>query len=606
VGVESPREVTAEHAVEASLAFDELRLVGDSVLWIETRPRGGGARMLVQWCAALGSRDLTPPGFDVGSGIHAYGGGSYATVPGVVWCSGAKGGLHQVTASGTGQPIISAVADVDAMYGDVVEHGGELLSVRESAGSTGVGDALVAVPIGGNAGEARVLARSDGFFAAPQPTAGRLAWVGWDGDQMPWDGSRLWVADYRSGGPIGERVQVAGGRDESVLEPRWGPDGQLYFVSDRSGWWNLYRWDGSGTYPVAAVSAECAAAPWELGYSSYAFLDDGRIVIAVQDGPRHGLALIERDGALRRVDLPYTFFKPYLAARGQTVGMIGASPSVAPQVVRVNLAGPSPGVEVLARAEPVGLDGVAISEPEQWSVLTPGGRHLVALFYPPTGAHRGSAAPLIVRAHPGPTASSPLRLDWQVQFFTSRGFAVVDVDYSGSTGYGRAFRQSLYGRWGIDDVTDCRAVAEHALRTGRAVGGQVFIRGASAGGYTALQAICADGPFAAATAVSAIVDPDHWVHHAPRFQQAHAVHLRGGAGAVRAEAIRRPVLLIHGTGDPVAPVTKVAELADGLAARRIPHRLLILGEVGHLVAVSADAQSALQAELHLYRTVIDT
>ncbi|TDC58606.1 S9 family peptidase [Micromonospora sp. KC207] len=378
----------------------------------------------------------------------------------------------------------------------------------------------------------------------------------------------------------------------------------MYFVSDRSGWWNLYRWDGHQVKPIAPIAGECAAEPWELGYASYDFLDNGRIAVAVQEGPRHRLVVIGLDGTVRPVDLPYTSIKPYLAVQGTTVALIGSSPTAAPQVALVHLAAARPQVEVLAKSEHAELDRVRVSTPTELRVPVKDDQEVVALVYPPTGSTAGWRAPVIVRAHPGPTASCLLRLDWQAQFFTSRGFAVVDVDYLGSTGYGREFRESLYGRWGLDDVDDCTAVADHLIATGQAAPGQVFIRGASAGGYTALHAVTRNSPFAAATAVSAIVDPDRWAETVPRFQRAHATRLRGGAGRVDAATVQRPVLLVHGTADDVAVVGDVRQLADQLATRGMPHDMLLLPDVGHYVATSARAGEALEAELAHYRAVM--
>nr|WP_245712797.1 prolyl oligopeptidase family serine peptidase [Micromonospora nigra] len=488
---------------------------------------------------------------------------------------------------------------VPGCFGDLTVGDGELLAVRES----GQGDELVAVSLTA-APKVRTLVSSLGFLGAPRPGPGWLAWTAWSERAMPWDACELWVAFYSSRGQVGGAVRLAGGPEESAVEPRWGPDGALYFVSDRSGWWNPYRWDGHRVEAVAPIAGECAAEPWELGYASYGFLDDGRVVVAVQEGPRHRLVVIEADGIIRPVDLPYTSIKPYLAVRGTTVALIGSSPTVAPQVAIVDLADADPQVEVLARSEHAGLDGARVSTPTELRVRMASGREVLALVYPPTGAAADWQAPVIVRAHPGPTASCLLRLDWQAQFFTSRGFAVVDVDYLGSTGYGRVFRESLYGRWGLDDVDDCAAVAVHLLSAGRAVPGQVFIRGASAGGYTALHAVAQDGPFAAATAVSAIVDPDRWAQTVPRFQRAHAKRLRGGAGRVRAAAVQRPVLLIHGTADEVAVVEDVRELADELTSLGMAPEVLLLADVGHYVASSRRAGAALEAELAHYRSVM--
>ena len=586
-------EVSVEDAVRASVSYDQLRMGDDALYSLETRPDAGGGTAVTRWRSGEGKRDVSPKGFDVASGVHAYGGGSFAAAKGTLWYVG-RDGLYRSRRSDD-QPELIA----HGSFGDLTVGDGELLAVRES----GQGDELVAVSVTG-APTVRTLVSSPGFLGAPRPGPGWLAWTRWSERDMPWDACEVWVASYSPRHQVDGAVRLAGGPEESAVEPRWGPGGALYFVSDRSGWWNLYRWDGRRVEAVAPIAGECAAEPWELGYASYGFLDGGRIVLVVQEGPRHRLVVIEPDGTVRPVDLPYTSIKPYLAPRGTTVALIGSSPTVAPQVALVDLAEADPQVKVLARPEHAALDRARVSTPTELRVRVASGREVLALVYPPTGSAADWRAPVIVRAHPGPTASCLLRLDWQAQFFTSRGFAVVDVDYLGSTGYGRAFRESLYGRWGLDDVGDCAAVAVHLLSTGRAVPGQVFIRGASAGGYTALHAVAQDGPFAAATAVSAIVDPDRWAQTVPRFQRAHAMRLRGGAGRVRAAAVQRPVLLIHGIADEVAVVEDVRELADELTSLGMAPEVLLLADVGHYVASSRRAGAALEAELGHYRSVM--
>lgn len=585
-------EVSLDDAVRASLSYDQLRAGDDGLYWLETHPEGGGTTV-TRWRSEEGKRVVSPAGFDVTSNVHAYGGGSFAAVEGTLWCVGGDG-LYRSSLHRNEPDMVSG-----GCFGDLTISNGELLAVRESRH----GDELVAASFSGPP-QVRTLVSSPGFLGAPRPSPGLLAWTAWSERDMPWDASEVWVASYSPRGSVKGAARIAGGPHESALEPQWGPDGALYFVSDRNGWWNLYRWDGHRVEAVAPLAGECAADPWELGYASYGLLDDGRIVIAVQEGPRHRLVVVEASGSVHPVDLPYTSIKPYLAVQGTTVALIGSSPSVAPQVALVDLADTVPQVVVLARSEHSALDRASVSTPTELRVRVTSGREVLALVYPPTGSTTDWQAPVIVRAHPGPTDSCLLRLDWQAQFFTSRGFAVVDVDYLGSTGYGRTFRESLYGRWGLDDVDDCAAVADHLLSTGRALPGQVFIRGASAGGYTALQAVAQDTPFAAATAVSAIVDPDRWAETVPRFQRPHAMRLRGGAGPVRAAAIQRPVLLIHGTADEVAIAEDVRELADELTSADRAAGLLLLPEVGHYVASSHRAGAALEAELAHYRSVM--
>jgi dipeptidyl aminopeptidase/acylaminoacyl peptidase len=392
-------------------------------------------------------------------------------------------------------------------------------------------------------------------------------------------------------------VLVAGGPGESVLEPRWGPDGALYFQSDRSGWWNLHRWDGATVTPVAPMALDCAAAPWEPGYRGYGFLPGGRIGLIQKHGYRDVLAVRQPDGTIQPITLPYTSLRPYLVAHGDRLAVIGSSPSTGPHVVITDPDQSRP-LQVIARApEP----DVRSSTPEHVGLRAADGSELNALVYPPTGASASWRAPLIVCPHPGPTDNIRERRDWRVQFFTARGYAVAAVDYRGSTGYGRAFRESLYGHWGDYDVADCRTVAEHLIDARRAVVGRVFISGESAGGYTALKAVSdPTSPFVAAVAALSIVDPRRWQQTAARFQRPHARRLAGPAGAVRAAEIRRPVLLMHGSEDTIAPVRDVVELADALADLGSAHRLIVFDGAGHGFSRPADAEAALDAELGLY------
>jgi dipeptidyl aminopeptidase/acylaminoacyl peptidase len=495
-------------------------------------------------------------------------------------------GVAMVDAS-TGQ-LTGALASADDRYsyGDLAGSSGEMLCVREHEH----GDELVAV----DDAVPRVLMATDGFLAAPRRRAGRLAWVQWRRDVMPWDSCEVWVADYLPGGGLGAPLRVAGGQDESAFQPVWGADGTLYFVSDRTGWWNLYRWQDGRIEAVAPMQAECAAAPWESGYANYVLLPGGRIGMTVQQGPRHRLIVVEPGGALTPLEVPYTFIKPFLAAVGDRIALIGASPTRSQEVALVATDG-SNHVEVVRPGSEV-VDESALSVPEVLRVGS-GGDEVTVLFYPPT--ERTGPAPLIVRPHTGPTYGVDYRLDWEVQFFTARGFAVADVDYRGSTGYGRGFRKVLDGRWGSLDVEDCRNAALHLLATGRALPSAVFISGASAGGYTALRAVCEDGPFSLAVARSAIVDPNRWRTTAPRFQRPHAAVLAHDDAKVRPEQVRRPVLLVHGADDDVAPVDDVVELAHGLKDRR----LLTLDGVGHYLA-SAALAAALDAELDAYIAVL--
>jgi dipeptidyl aminopeptidase/acylaminoacyl peptidase len=586
-----PRRLDPADVAQAVVSVDALTWARGSAWWLQSSPAEGGRVALMRWSPPDERvHRVTPSAVDIDTSIHAYGGGAYAVMDrAVAYVDRADQAIHIADDAGTSFPATAVEPGV--YYGDLTWTGTELVAVRE----TPTGDEIVALDATG--ASPRPLLASSGFLGAPRLHGERVVWLQWGGDRMQWDASELWVADYRHGRITAAR-QVAGGPHESVLEPQWDADGYLTFVSDRGGWWNLYRWDGQTTHPVAPMPADCAAAPWELGYASYAHLSNRRLALTVHAGPQQQIVIVDRSGDLAALDLPVTSIKPYVAATDCGVAVIAASATALPHVAHVDLAGPAPrwqpvtSVDAVYAAEAVAARPLVVEGPA-------GPLH--ALLYPPAGAIGQWRAPLIVRAHPGPTASVSARLDGQVQLFCSHGFAVVDVDYRGSTGYTRTFRQSLYGLWGTADVEDCGAVAQHLIATGRAQPDQVFIMGASAGGYTALQAVCTTDVFAAAIARSAIVDPLRWQHTAPRWQRAHASALAGPAGVIRANRIRRPVLFVHGADDDVAPLTDVGALAKAMGERGLDHELVVLGDSAHEFAAFDDNTRALMAELDFLR-----
>ena len=579
---------TAGQVARARVSYDWLTGMDGALHWVESSPESGRA-VVVTWRPEWNPPDVDISrldGANVGSSLHAYGGMPYAIHPsaGAVMVNGSTGLLA----------VDIAKAKTAHVYGDLTQNSDELICVREDE----AGDELVAVDI--MSGGLRVLLATNGFFASPRPSAGQLAWIQWGRGAMPWDSSELWVAEYRPGWPVGRKVKIAGGSDESVVQPQWDADGNLYFLSDRSGWWNLYRWRNGQADEIAPMVAECAAAPWESSYANYVILPRRRIGLVFQRGPRFGLVIVEPDGRMNPISLPYTAIKPHVAAIDDRIALIGASPTSSQQIALVSTDG-SDKLEVIRQGAASVTEAASISVPETIQVPSRD-VNLTVLFYPPTSKH--GPAPMIVRPHPGPTYHSDLRLDWEVQFFTSRGFAVADVDYRGSTGYGREFRKSLDGQWGRLDVEDCRLVAMHLLATGRACPSGVFISGASAGGFTALRAACEDGPFLLAVARSAIVDPVKWMVTAPRFQRPHARILSSDGARVTPDRVRCPVLLIHGSRDDVAPINEVVELATALDRRGRLSGMLALDGVGHYISTPTAISVALEAELQAYLDVI--
>jgi dipeptidyl aminopeptidase/acylaminoacyl peptidase len=586
------RPLDAAQVADQQVPVDELISRNGALWWLQSDPSRSGIKRLVRWTAATGVEVQTPVDLPVGSWLHAYGGGNYAVGQQELWIAGADDSkIHRLDLR-TGCQVGLATED-DFAYGDLHAAEGHILAVR----GTDDGDQIIEIdPVDHRI---RVLVRSPGFLAAPRLHGRALAYLEWDDDRMPWDSSTLHLAEYHSQGEIGPAKALAGGPDESIVQPWWGPDGTLHYLSDRTGWWNLYRWQDGRPHPLAPMQRDCAPAPWEGGYQSYAMLADGRIALTVHHGLRSTVSVLAPDGRIDVVPSDLTSVKPYLAAAGQQLAVIAATATTAPAVSLLDLAsGQLRAVPATARraATPVAAPRLQFLQRDSDEI-----HYLLHLPAKPTGG----SMPLLVRAHPGPTDDVPQRLDWTVQFFVSHGFAVAEVAYRGSTGQGRVFRQALDGHWGEYDVQDCADVARVLVADGTARPSAVFLTGASAGGYTALQAACrADSPFTAVTATSAITDPARWTTTAPRFQRPHAAALAGPTGAVHAEDVRIPVLLIHGTADTIASASETLDLAEGLAARGAPHQTLFLDGVGHYLSDPASLGDALETELAFYARFI--
>jgi dipeptidyl aminopeptidase/acylaminoacyl peptidase len=549
--------LSADRVAPASTSYDAARIRPDGVFWVEGRP--DGRDVLVRWTREHGSQDLIPDGFSVASSVHEYGGGAWAAADGVAWFCNAEDQRVYRVAAGEVTPVSAAGAVPGSVrYADLSVHPGSrwLWAVRERHEPGQVVNELVQIPAVAQTAPVVVASGRDFYsFPRPSPDGRWLAWTCWNAPQMPWDGTWLQVARVDAGGSVSEPVLVAGGPAESVFQPEWSPDGVLHFVSDRDGWWNLYAWRDGETVPVLAGETELGVAQWEFGYSTFAFLDAGRIAVVVQGGARQSLEIIER-GRARPVDLPYTSIKPYLSAHADQVAMIGSNAAEAPAVVIVNAGNRE--IATVASVQPA-AEPESLAEPEPFSFMAKDGLTIHGPFYRPR--HRADGPPpLVVKAHPGPTANVAMRLDWHTQYLVSHGFAVAEIDYRGSTGYGRVFRNSLRGVWGHSDALDCADAAGHLASLGRADPSRTAIWGASAGGYTALRALILTDVFAGGIARSPVIDPRTWRQTAPKFQAHHCDGLIGPwpetaalyhARSVleNAQAITCPALLIHGDAD---------------------------------------------------------
>jgi len=430
---------------------------------------------------------------------------------------------------------------------------------------------------------------------------------------MPWDGTDLWVAALHANGRLGAARHVAGGPSESIFQPAWSPDGVLHFVSDRSGWWNLYREHAGQVEALAPVAAEFGEAQWEFDYATYTFTGDGRIACIRREQALDRLCLLNpQTGRLDDLDLPFTSYKPYLRSAGGRLAFIAASPTQPPRVILLDLE--SGHLEPLtpAGSEP---DADYVSVPRPIEFPTSGGGVAYAFYYPP--ANRDARAPagerplLVVRPHEGPTTHAKARLDLRVQLLTSRGIAVAAVNYGGSTGYGRAYRERLTGQWGVVDVADCISAARYLTAQGEVDGRRLAIAGESAGGFTALRALVGDDTFAAGVSAFGITDLVTFRRATHKFQRHELDRLVGpfpeAADLYRqrspihgVDRISAPILLLQGRKDPVVPAEQAEAMVATLHKRGVPFAYLVFEDEGHGFRRPESIQRALEAELSFY------
>jgi len=616
--------ISAELVAAGGVSLDEVRVAAGAVHWVEGRPLEGGRQVVCRAVRGQPPEDLVPEGFNARTRVHEYGGGAYLVTDEALFFSNfADQRLYRRDpGDGRPRPITPEPPDpAGHRYADAspTPDGRRLVCVRERHQDGRVDNELVWVPADGD-GPPVVLAAGRDFYATPRvsPDGRQLAWLEWDHPDMPWDGTELKLATLAGDGLAGDPVTVAGGPEESVFQPAWSPDGVLHLVCDASGWWNLYRVGADGVLDALAPAAEEFGHPqWVFGLSTYAFLPRGRIACIHGRGPVQRLGILEPGGVLNDLELPFTsFYPPQLRALGDRLVCIAGGPTRAAAVVVVD---PSTGgIQVLRSSEDRELDPGFLTVPEPIEFPTAGGRTAHALYYPPANPDakgpEGERPPLVVASHGGPTAGVSSGLHLGYQFFTSRGIAVVDVDYGGSTGYGRAYRRRLDGQWGVVDVDDCVAAARYLAGRGDVDPARLAIRGGSAGGYTTLCALTFRDDFAAGASYYGVADVAALARDTHKFESRYLDRLIGPWP--QAEELYRerspihftdrlscPVILLQGLEDEVVPPAQAEMMAAALDAKAIPYAYLPFPGEQHGFRQAAHIRRALEAELYFYGRV---
>ncbi|MGA7732020.1 MAG: prolyl oligopeptidase family serine peptidase, partial [Chloroflexia bacterium] len=488
--------ISSQMLVADRVGLGQVWLDAGDIYWSESRPQEGGRQTVMRLSPGGEPLELLPPPWNARNRVHEYGGAAFIVSEGTLFFSNfSDGRLYRLDRDATEpRPITperqQRYADARA---DTTRN--RLICVREDHTVDGreAVNTIVAVNADNDPSGGTVLIEGCDFYASPRisPDGARLAWLQWAHPNMPWDGCELWVGDFDSDGTVINRTHVAGSTTESVSQPEWSPDGTLYFIGEATGWWNLYRWRNGTTEPLHPMEAEFGRPMWQFGGSNYAFESADRIVCTYGKKGLWHLALLDtRTLELRDLDLPFTEFWQIRAEPRHAV-FVGGAPTEDMALARVELE--SGKLEILKRAGHIEVEPGYISIARPIEFPTEGGRTAHAFYYPPTNpdfvAPEGEKPPLIVMSHGGPTSSTSNTLDLDTQYWTSRGFAVLDVNYGGSTGYGREYRQRLNGQWGVVDVDDCVHGALHLVRQGLADGDRLAIRGGSAGGYTTLNAL---------------------------------------------------------------------------------------------------------------------
>ena len=597
----------------------------ESLYWLENRPLENGRGVVVR--RRQGRVDeLTPADVNVRTRVHEYGGGAFWVHGGTLFFANfSDQRLYRRTVGGRCEPI-TPEPDVPAAdrYADgcVTPDGRWTMCIHEAHAEGGEArNEVVILPTDGSA-PPRSLAEGNDFYSCPRlhPDGNHLAWIEWSHPRMPWDGTELWVADFDPERGTTNACRIAGGPQESIVQPEWSPRGDLHFVSDRTGWWNLYAVRDGEVLPLCPREAEFGGPHWVFGLSRYAFLADGTMVVSfTQDGRDHLGSLRPDSATLQPLETPFTSHIAGGSVRsdaGGRVYFLGGSATRGTGVIGLD---PVSGhVEVIKAFSSMEVDPGYLSTPESIRFPTRDGSTAHALYYPPANkdfsAPDDERPPLLVLSHGGPTSVTTSELRMKLQFWTSRGVAVVDVNYGGSTGYGRAYRERLTGQFGIVDTSDCIEAATYLENRGDIDGKRMAIRGASAGGFTTLSALVFHDVFSAGASYYGVADLEALATDTHKFESHYLDGLIGPYPETRERYRQRspihstdrlscPVIIFQGLEDRVVPPSQAEAMVAALHAKGLPYAYLPIEGEQHGFRIAKNIERCLEAELYFYSRI---
>ncbi|EAW38902.1 S9 family peptidase [Lyngbya sp. PCC 8106] len=617
--------ITADLIVAGTVGLGSVAWDGEDIYWLEGRPSEGGRNVLVRLTPDGKQQDVTPKPFNVRTRVHEYGGGSYTVYQGIVYFSNFidqrlyrqvihnSATPHEVTP----EPL---TLDGNYRYADAVidTQRQRLICVRED--HTGEGEAvntIVSINLN-NPEDVKILASGMDFYASPRLNAdhSQLCWISWNHPNMPWDGTELWLASVEADGSLINPKKIAGGQEESIFQPQWSLRGVLYFVSDRSNWWNFYRYRSGEIEPLYPIPAEFGLPQWVFGMSTYGFATpDGIICAYTEKGNCYLATLNTQSHQLQQFDIPYTTISGIKVSGGRIL-FIGGSSTEPSAVVRLNFSDGE--MTELKRSTDLEIDTNYLSVAESIEFPTDNGQTAYGFFYPPTNkdytAPTGEKPPLLVKSHGGPTAATSSNLSLKIQYWTSRGFAVLDVNYGGSTGYGREYRQRLKDNWGIVDVNDCANGAKYLAKKGLVDRDRMAITGGSAGGYTTLCALTFTDVFKAGASYYGVSDLEALVRDTHKFESRYLDNLIGPYPECKEIYIQRspihhteglscPVIFFQGLEDKVVPPNQAETMVEVLKAKGLTVEYVVFPDEQHGFRKAENIKRAITDEFRFYAQV---
>ena len=616
--------ITSDLIVSETIRLGQIAVDREHLYWVESRPQEGGRNVLVCQPPEGDPICLTPQPFNVRTRVHEYGGGAFLVADGMTYFSNFSD--QRLYRQPPHEAPYPCTPKREVFYADsIMDHKRDrLICIREdhTVSDREPVNSIVSISLQrmNTEHDGQILIEGHDFFSSPRlsPDGQKLAWLAWNHPNMPWDGTELWVGTIHEDGSIGQPRHMAGGATESIFQPQWSPDGILYFISDRTGWWNLYRFLGDRVEALYPMDAEFGEAQWVFGLSTYDFVDRNGIVCTYTQQGRWYLGRLDvKSKRLDPIILPYTVFEGIKVVDHKVFCQAG-SPTEPTSIIQIDLE--SYHVEVLRRSVNVTVDPKCLTLPEAIEYPTTKGHHAHAFFYKPRNddfqASPIERPPLIVKSHGGPTGATSTAFNLMIQYWTSRGFAVLDVNYGGSTGYGRAYRERLDGQWGIVDVDDCVNAVQYVINRGDVDARRVAITGGSAGGYTTLCGLTFQNVYTAGSSYYGVSDLEALVRDTHKFESRYLDRLIGCYPEQQAlyrqrspihftDQLSSPMILFQGLEDKVVPPNQAELMFEAVKRKGLPVAYLAFEGEQHGFRKAENIKRVLDAELYFYSKIFN-